>query len=149
MADEAASCIECGASGCLGNCGDLFHALLALDHQRLQPWGRFHGLNVACFLLQHPSQAPAGASDGLWQMVTTFLAGGLDAVNQLESDRVRSNRRGRKPPLVVESPPPRTSAPSVTIEDVSVDGSFPASGYESRMFEWASSIAEERMQRIE
>ncbi|MGO4860282.1 DUF5946 family protein [Arthrobacter sp. 2MCAF14] len=149
MGDETASCIECGASGRLGNCGDLFHALLALDHQRLQPWGRFHGLNVACFLLQHPSQVPTGASGGLWQMITTFLAGGVDAVNQLESDRVRSNRRGGRPPLVFESPPSRTSAPSVTIEDVSVDGSFPASGYERRMLEWASSIAGEKTHPIQ
>ena len=55
MTVAGSRCPECGAAGGGGSCLAQFHALLALDHQRLQPWGRYHGLNVACFLLQHPS----------------------------------------------------------------------------------------------
>jgi len=85
----------------------------------LQPWGRFHGLNIACFFLQHPSQVSANASGGQWQMISRFLAGGVDLLNRLETDRVLSNRRRRDPRLAFEPAPLRASPPSVTIEYVS------------------------------
>lgn len=144
MCDEPAACAECGASGRFGTCAMLFHRLLALDHQRLQPWGRFHGLNLVCFLLQHPTQTSAAEADGQWPLVSSYLSGGIDALHRLEADRVASSRRGGKPWIGVDPAPRRTSSPVFTIEDVSVDGSFPASGYEGRMSAWASSIARER-----
>ncbi|MCP2286192.1 hypothetical protein APR04_005128 [Promicromonospora umidemergens] len=144
MTDETIACAECGAGGDLGACVDLFHGLLALDHQRLQPWGSFHGLNVACYFLQHPTQTSAAVLGGQWQVVTTFLAQGLDAVHTLEADLVRANRR-KAGPLPSFDPPPARSAPAaVTIADLSVDGTFPADGYEARILEWARSIRAER-----
>jgi hypothetical protein len=137
------ACPECWASGRCGSCAQLFHALLTLDHQRLQPWGEFHGLNVACYLLQHPSQAPHGVDAEHLQLVTAFLEGGPAAAQRWESDRVRLNRRHRlstsRRPV-----PARIRRPTFTIEDLSVDGSFPADGYDERMRRWASSVRQER-----
>lgn len=48
-------CSECGAAIDLRSCEELFHRLLALDHQDEQPWASFHALNVACYALQHAS----------------------------------------------------------------------------------------------
>lgn len=143
MPDGLEACPECGASGRLGDCAHLFHVVLALDHQRLQPWGRFHALTVACFLLQHPSQSNAQDSGVHWQLVTTFLAGGIEAMDRLTAARVRSNR-GRRSLPSVDPAPPRRSGPTVTIEDVALDGSFPALGYEGRVTAWAASVARER-----
>ncbi len=47
-------CSECGAAIDSRSCEELFHRLLALDHQDEQPWASFHALNVACYALQHP-----------------------------------------------------------------------------------------------
>jgi Family of unknown function (DUF5946) len=118
--------------------------VLALDLQRLQPWGRFHGLNVACYLLQHPSRTPASALDGHWHMVTLFLAEGLYAMNALQASLVRANRHGARPWGAFDPPPVRSAAATVTIEDTSLDGTFPAAGYEQRMLDWARSVETER-----
>ena len=141
--------MQCGASGRLASCIDLFHSLLALDHQRLQPWGSYHGLNVACFGLQHPSGASEKVLNGQREMVMTFLADGLDAVHAREAALVRANRHGKQrlrkagpPPAVLPATP--SHGPAVTIEDVAVDGTFPADGYEQRMHAWARSIADDR-----
>lgn len=139
-----AGCAECGASGRLGRCSDLFDVLLALDHGRLQPWGEFHGVNVACFLLQHPSRTSASVTGGQWQLVTRFLSGGVEAANELAAEQVRLNRESKDPWTAADPPPDRSSESKVTIEDVSVDGTFPASGYEPRMYAWAESVVAER-----
>jgi hypothetical protein len=143
MTDEPTVCAECGASGRLGTCAELFHALLALDLQRLQPWGRFHGLNVACYLLQHRSEPLASALDGHWHIVTVFLADGLDAMNALQAELVRANRHGARPWNAFDPPPAHSAAATVTIEDTSLDGTFPAAGYEQRMLGWARSVETE------
>jgi len=48
-------------------------------------------------------------------MISRFLAGGVDLLNRLETDRVLSNRRRRDPRLAFEPAPLRASPPSVTI----------------------------------
>lgn len=141
---EGNACPECGASRRLGDCRDVFHALLALDHQRLQPWGRFHGLNVACYFLQHPTDVSSSVLGGQWHVVTTYLAGGIQAANDLEATWVRSNRRGTPHAAALPAAPARIAPPTWTIEDVAVDGTFPRQGYEQRMHEWSHSIASER-----
>lgn len=146
MSDRAGEgCAECGATGRFGSCPQLFETLLALDHQRLQPWGRFHGLNVACYLLQHPSQAIHGVHLEHLELVTAYLEGGLAAVTELERRRVRLNRNHRLPTSKGPAPP-LTNRPVCTIVDVSVDGTFPADGYEERMQRWANSAHWERRQ---
>lgn len=147
MADTARPCPECGGSGRLGGCQDLFHALLALDHERRQPWGSHHALNVACFTLQHPGRVATGVLEGERRLIATFLDGGLDAVHELTAQLVRANRRGHRPAasaMPSVGPTPRESrgaARPMTIEDVAVDGTFPADGYPERMHAWASWIA--------
>lgn len=150
MSDERAACLQCGASGRFGTCTELFHRLLALDHERRQPWGVFHGLNLVCFLLQHPEQSSATDTAGQWQLLTAYVSGGLEALHHLESQRVQAGRRGDRPWIGIEPAPPRISSPrdhdrGVTIEDVSVDGSFPAPGYADRMAAWATAISLERV----
>lgn len=142
--DIDGECAQCGALGRFGTCAELFHVLLALDHQRLQPWGRFHGINVACYFLQHPSGVAPAVLGGQWRLLTTFLDAGLDAVVRLEAEWVRSNRGrfthdGGYPP-----PPPTLMRGDWTIEGVSLDGTFPAEGYEDRMSAWVHAIAAER-----
>lgn len=143
MEAAATECQQCGASGELGDCRGLFDVLLGLDHARLQPWGQFHGLNVACYFLQHPRDSTAEAAGGQWQVVTTFLREGLAATNAWEAEQVRLNRAARHSVGYVELPP-RLSASSFTVADVSVDGTFPADGYADRMHWWAASVVAER-----
>jgi hypothetical protein len=121
----------------------MFEALLALDHRRLQPWGEFHGLNVACYLLQHPAQAPHGVDGEHLELVTAFLGGGLAAARRWERERVRLNRQQQL--SAARRPIPTRSHPATfTIADLSVDGTFPAEGYEERMKRWAASVRRER-----
>lgn len=137
-------CEDCQATGRFGRCEELFHTLLALDHQRLAPWGEYHGLNVACYYLQHPSTAPADAAGGQWTLVEAFRDGGLEAVHRLETQRVAQNRMGRFVAEGATGLPERTQPARYTIEDLSVDGSFPAEGCEHRMAQWISSVLAER-----
>lgn len=162
---NAATCSECGATWNTTTCTDYFHELLALDHQRIQPFGRFHGLNVACYLLQHPSAIAEGQQrhlGALWQMITVYLSGGIEAVNDLEHQRMVGGVPSYDSPIDSGSSgasessgssgseipvPPRTRKPSITIKDVATDGAggmFPVGGYEDRMHLWVLSIATER-----
>lgn len=141
------TCDECGANGSWGPCSELFMTLLALDHERRQPWGHYHSINVACYFLQHPSQARSTLS-GHWQIVHTFLADGLDAVHALTTRARRRNnaKAAHHGPGVGDMPVPApTRSPLTTIEDVAVDGTFPADGYPERMLRWAQATAQSRM----
>lgn len=85
------ACPDCGAEWDTVTCTGLYHELLALDHARVQPFGRFHGLNVACYLLQHPAAVPEGQRrhlGALWEMVTVYLSGGIGALHHFERCRV-------------------------------------------------------------
>lgn len=116
--------------------------LLSYDHEQRQPWASFHTLNVACYLLQHPSQGTAASRAGQWLMVQTFLDHGLDAVHTLARAAVRRNshRHGGRGGLdaALPAPPPQVHYPAVTIHTVAVDGTFPPEGYASRMRDWAA-----------
>lgn len=135
-------CAECGAR----SCEDLFHALLALDHSRQEPWGPLHGVSVACFLLQHPSRLPADRGARAWAFLRAYLDAGLDEVNKL-ADRARrdNSHRGGPARAARDAPPPR-AAPrsrfSVTIEDVAVDGTFPAAEFAERVRAWAAATVD-------
>jgi hypothetical protein len=63
------------------SCEELFHELLALDHQREQPYASFHGINVACYLLQHPSGAEPRYQGAQLKTVTVFCDAGDVAVD--------------------------------------------------------------------
>ncbi len=120
--------------------------LLALDHSRVQPFGRFHGINVACYFAQHPSRGNASALPAQRAIVAAFVNQGIEAVHARQDAAVRRNSHARRAApgaadLHCEAEallPPF----AVAIEDVSVDGTFPAEGYEDRMVEWAKAIVE-------
>lgn len=147
MADR---CPECGASTDSTSCEELFHRLLALDHQHEQPWAAFHALNVACYTLQHPSTTKASHLAAQYKVVAVFCDDGLSGVHALTaSARARNSHRSRTPgvdPFDVGSrglpaaAPPRSF--TTTIHDVAVDGSFPASGYADRVAAWTEAVRE-------
>ncbi|MGW3042180.1 DUF5946 family protein [Kitasatospora sp. NPDC001159] len=135
-------CGECGARGCEG----LFHALLALDHARKEPWGPLHGVSVSCFLLQHPSRLPADNGARAREFLRAHLDGGLAEVDRLV-ERARganSHRVKERAPEVVREA--RVEAPrggyAVTIAEVAVDGTFPAEGFPERVRAWAAATVE-------
>ncbi|UYM03554.1 DUF5946 family protein [Solicola gregarius] len=143
---EFEACGECGATGRWGTCEQLFHVLLALDHERRQPWAAYHSVNVACYLLQHPSLASREVLAGQWSIVAIFVDEGLEAVHTLTARAVRRNNcRASGRAEIVGRPAPQAVRPvGATIEDVSVDGSFPATGYEGRIRLWADATATAR-----
>ena len=138
------TCDECGAATAIKPCAEHFSELIALDLSRIQPFAEHHGLNVACYLLQHPSRSPESALPVQWLAVTTFVHEGLDAMRRLQQRAVeRNSHRKSQAPYADIAPadPDRPTAPfSVGIEDVSVDGTFPADGYQLRMRLWAEAV---------
>ncbi|MFF8897152.1 DUF5946 family protein [Streptomyces lydicus] len=143
------SCTECGAPTGPRSCDELFDALLALDHARQAPWGPLHGVSVSCFLLQHPGRLPADDGAMAWALLQAYLAGGLDAVNQLVGQARRGNShrvKGRSSVDVRDPAQPPRGAPrsrfAVTIHDVAVDGSFPSSEFAERVRAWAAATVE-------
>lgn len=142
--DAMPVCEDCDATCRFGGCNDLFNLLLSSDHQRLSPWGPHHGLNVACYYLQHSSVATAKAANGQWALIEAYRRGKLPAVNPLESQWVARNRQGRFDPNDAPRVPVRKRRPQFTIEALSVDGTFPAEGYRERTDKWVASIIFER-----
>ncbi|MEU9487444.1 DUF5946 family protein [Streptomyces sp. Je 1-4] len=143
------SCAECGVSVGPRSCGDLFHALLALDHERQAPWGPLHGVSVSCFLFQHPSRLPADGGAMAWALLHTYLEGGLSEVNRLVGRARRGNSHrvtGMPSRVACEAALPQRDAPpprfSVTIEDVAVDGTFPAEEFTERVRAWAAATVD-------
>jgi hypothetical protein len=111
--------------------------LLALDHERQQPYGSWHALNVAGYLLQHPSQSQPHVLAGQLEIVRRFAQAGIAGVHAMTEAAVRRNshRGGTKPRADAPSPVAH-HRPDVNIETVSVDGTFPRDGYPERMRAW-------------
>jgi Family of unknown function (DUF5946) len=129
----------------MGTCPDLFLGLLALDHSRRQPWGAYHGVSVATYLLQHPSLSAPAMLPAQWSMVNVFAQDGIAAVQAFAAARVARNRGGSRqtgePAADVDLGHP-PGAFAVTIADVSVDGSFPAAGFQARVALWVQATIE-------
>lgn len=141
-----ARCPECSGTWAMGRCSELFLGLLALDHSRRQPWGAYHGVSVATYSLQHPSLSTAAVLGGQWRLVTVFAQDGIAAVQRFTAGLAARNRGAgvgpRESPLVgvdFDHPP---AGFAVTISDVSVDGSFPAAGFEARVAAWVQATVE-------
>ncbi|NUP49039.1 MAG: hypothetical protein HOW97_17290 [Catenulispora sp.] len=132
-------CPECGAAS--GACDELFSALLALDHSRTEPWGPLHGVSVSCYFLQHPGRSAASHRAREWELVHAYLDGGLAAV-AWTARRARSENSHRGPGLTTPAMPAVRAVPptvfAVTIEEVAVDGTFPAGGFADRVTAWAA-----------
>jgi hypothetical protein len=138
------ACPECRAAQQFGTCVELFHELLARDHERKLPFAAWHTLNVAGYLLQHPGTTSENVLAGQWEVARRFASHGLDGVHAIVKGAVRRNshRAANKtaaPSTALEAPV-MSHLPAVTIEDVSVDGTFPAEGYEERMTAWILDI---------
>jgi hypothetical protein len=142
-------CPECGAVIEARSCEELFHRLLALDHQREQPWAAFHAINVACYLLQHPSRIKVSHLAAQRKLIAAFCRDGLDGFHALTAiARARNShkapaRQQRDPFAVADEAITATAAPrafATTIHDVAVDGSFPAAGYAERVAAWAEAV---------
>lgn len=138
-------CEECGAPA--DSCEALFHELLVHDFSGQPPWAPLHAVAVACYFFQHPARLAGEAPAFYWALLHVYLQEGADALaHRAQLARRRNSHRfgGHTPtagdfpgappfPQVVD--PPRRYA--VTIEDVAVDGSFPAEGYGDRARRWA------------
>jgi len=126
------SCPECGAhySSETDTCETRFHALLALDHSRQEPWGSRHGQAFAAYALQHPSAFPASL-DAAWSALYRIYCFG-----ELAADVFASVREGRAMNANSRVPVRRSqpvAQPRVTIIDL---GDFAASTYASRLDAW-------------
>ncbi|MFH8336523.1 DUF5946 family protein [Streptomyces sp. AM6-12] len=142
-------CPECDAPMEPRSCDELFHALLALDHSRQAPWGPLHAVSVSCFLLQHPSRLPADHGAMARTLLRAYLEGGLDEVNRLVAHARRGNShrvQGDRARAVRDAAVPHRDAPrscfSVTIQDVAVDGTFPAAQFTRRVKAWAAAAVD-------
>jgi hypothetical protein len=144
-------CDECGGVTTDWSCEELFHQLLALDHQREQPWASFHGVNVACYLLQHASGAEPRYQVAQLKTVSVFCDAGLEGLQRLTAAaRTRNSHRAPTPKADPRLEPtddpsrdaraPRGRAFATTIHDVAVDGTFPANGYAERVEQWAHAV---------
>ena len=141
-------CPDCGAVTNLRTCEQLFHELLALDHQHEQPWASFHAINVACYVLQHPSTTKASHLAAQRKLIATFCDDGLAGVHALTANaRERNSHRapatGVNPFDTTDDALPATAPPrafTTTIHDVASDGSFPADGYADRVAAWAEAV---------
>lgn len=130
-------CTDCGSDQRFGTCHDLFLVLLAHDYEGQQPYASWHALNVAGYLLQHPSGAQQRVLAGQLEVVRRFAQEGLDGVRAVIDGAVRrNNHRIRSRPWGEASLPVARRRPETTIETVSVDGTFPADGYSERMRAW-------------
>ncbi|WP_425570192.1 DUF5946 family protein [Nonomuraea rosea] len=140
-----AGCAECGAAA--GSCEALFHELLARDLSGRVPWAPLHAVSVACYSFQHPGRMGNTVPAYYWAVLHAYVRGGVDALTHLtqRTQQRNSHRYGGSGPAagdfsdVPEFPrgvgPP--GAYEVTIQDVAVDGDFPADGFEEWARRWA------------
>lgn len=133
-------CPECGAEQRFGTCHELFLALLAHDYEQRRPYADWHTLNVAGYLLQHPSMTRPRVLAGQWEVAQRFARDGLVGVHAIIEGAVRRNSHRTATALSAEPVQPEAPVarrrPHVTIENVSVDGTFPAEGFAERMRQW-------------
>lgn len=136
------TCPDCGATYATPgvDCQARFHALLALDHSRREPWGPLHGLAFAAFALQHPSIHDRATAVRAWIGLWRVVHGGDDVRRVFTALR-------RVAPAVPEdwgvpplpAAPPAGGAYRVTIADL---GDFDAASYAERALDWARAAVE-------
>src|SRR6476660_6084771 len=113
------SCPECGAPypNDAVTCEARFHALLALDHSRREPWGSRHGQAFAAFALQHPV-THAASLDRAWAALWRIYVAGEPPARVFGA---LVAHRGTAPPGdkdVPIRPVARATMPSITIADM-------------------------------
>ena len=74
------ACPQCGAvfENDSDSCESRFHALLALDHSRREPWGSRHGSAFAVFTLQHPLGRSREMLERCWTLLHRIVVAGDD-----------------------------------------------------------------------
>jgi Family of unknown function (DUF5946) len=130
----AQSCRECGAryTNDSDSCDVRFHALLALDHSRQEPWGVRHGQAFAAFALQHPSTFPTSL-DAAWSSLFRIYC-----LDEAPLEVFGSLRRGKGGGHVDDASVPRrrsepVSLPTMTIVDLA---DFAAPTYAAQLDAW-------------
>ena len=138
-------CAQCGATfpGDAQSCDERFDHLLALDHQRLQPWGSRHGLAFSTFALQHPEGRPEKQLAACWVMLYRVWKLGDNRAKLAAAMRERQDQPPSEwgvPPL--PAVPPTGTTYVVTIADL---GGFDAETYPIKLEEWGRATLSEWM----
>jgi hypothetical protein len=118
----------------------------------VEPWGPLHGAVVPAYYLQHSRDEGAPrALDPMLDMLQVYLRDGADGLNAAAQTARRGNsHRSGAPyahalqivaPGATDRPVPVSFR--VTIIDVAIDGTFPATGHGERMRAWAAATVEE------
>jgi len=126
-------CRECGAryASDADSCDARFHALLALDHSRQEPWGSRHGQAFAAFALQHPSAFPSSL-DAAWSSLFRIYCLNEAPLDVFDSMRRGEGGRGDKA-SVPERRSESVSLPTMTIADLA---DFAAATYPAQLDAW-------------
>lgn len=141
--DPSPICLSCGRAVADEPCRELYHRLLVREQEE-PAIGRFHGVAVPAYLLQHADEAGTSAAvrDGQFRMLQLFCARGLSGMLRMRDHLVRRNAHGAGTPSesitaattdlmpLPDRTPPRRFA--VTIDHVALN-SFSVSNYESRV----------------
>ena len=129
-----ATCADCGASYAESSddCQRRFHALLALDHSRREPWGSRHALAFATFVLQHAGRYERQVLEAAWALLVSVYVQGRSLPSVIIGMR---KAEGRVSEWAVPSLPPGAPAPRfiTTIADL---GSFAADRYPEQLDDW-------------
>ena len=138
----SAACAQCGADfiDATDSCEERFDHLLALDHQRLQPWGSRHGLAFSTFALQHPNGRATAQLAACWTMLYRVWMKGDNRAKLAAAMRERQDMSPEEwgvPSLPVT--PPVGAKYTVTIADL---GAFDADTYAHKLEEWGRATLE-------
>ena len=129
-----AACPGCGAvyASAHETCAARLDALLALDHSRVEPWGRRHALAFSAYALQHPDRFGRDVLERAWLLLFSAYVKGVSADRVVERLRRAGTNRPDwiVPPLPAGTPAPRFA---VTIADL---GSFAAETYSEQLDDW-------------
>jgi hypothetical protein len=127
-------CAACRALETFGPCHQLFDKLLALDHSATRPWGPLHGVATACYFLHHPIDPRAPAERNT---LARLLREAIDPAVPLPKLLSVAERQRFNELL----PAPISARDQIrSIQDLSLDGTFPAAGYAVRLRAWAAHI---------
>jgi hypothetical protein len=137
-ATSHARCPDCGAAGGEDGtgCAEAWHAILAHDHARHQPWGAHHGLAFACHALQHAASAPLAVRAASWQLLVRVYREGGDPAAAVRDLRAQAGRDRPAPdlPAAVADPARRTRPFAVTVADAAAAD---ADAYPAVLEAWA------------
>src|SRR5689334_9905588 len=88
-------CRQCGQATIDGRtCTTDYYDLLVREREQ-SPIGRYHGVVVPCYLLQHGDGIAGPARDIRWRLLEAFTEHGIEAVPRLQAHLRRQNSHRR------------------------------------------------------